>query len=67
MLDIKFAERKDIPLILGFIKELAGYEKLAHEVVATEEQLEITLFGDNPRAEVLLGSYKGEPGAYSYM
>ena len=36
----RFAERKDAALILHFIKELARYEKLEHEVVATKELLE---------------------------
>ena len=34
------AERKDVPLILQFIKELADYEKLLDEVTADEETLE---------------------------
>lgn len=33
-MNIKFATEEDIPLILQFIKELADYEKLLHEVVA---------------------------------
>ena len=36
----RFAERKDAALILHFIRELARYEKLEHEVVATKELLE---------------------------
>ena len=36
---IRFAEEKDVKLILDFIRELADYEKLLHEVVATEEIL----------------------------
>lgn len=36
----RFAEKKDIGLILQFIKELADYEHLLHEVVATEELIE---------------------------
>lgn len=48
------ALKKDIPLILRFIRELARYENLEHEVIATEESLEETLFGDHPYAEVIL-------------
>lgn len=44
--EIKLANKKDVPLILKFIKDLAEYEKLAHEVVATEEILTETLFGE---------------------
>ncbi len=44
-MQIRNAEPGDIPQILAFIKHLADYEKLSHEVVATEQQLEETLFG----------------------
>jgi GNAT superfamily N-acetyltransferase len=44
MLNFRFAERQDIALILQFIKELASYEELLHEVVATEELLEKEIF-----------------------
>lgn len=54
MINIQFATKKDVPLILTFIKELAEYEKLAHEVVATEQSLEETLFGKRAYAEVIL-------------
>ena len=43
----RYAERKDVPLILWFIKELADYEKLSNEVVATEELLEEWIFDKN--------------------
>lgn len=55
---IRFAERKDIPVILGFIRKLAEYEKLENEVVATEELLGTWLFEKN-KAEVLL-AFEGE-------
>jgi hypothetical protein len=48
----RYAERKDVPLILWFIKELADYEKRLDEVVATEELLEEWIFDKN-KAEVL--------------
>jgi len=54
-LQIRIATEDDVPLVLRFIRELAEYERLAHQVVATEESLRATLFG-NPRfAEVLIG------------
>jgi GNAT superfamily N-acetyltransferase len=59
------ATRSDVPLILALIKELAEYERLAHEVVATEEILTETLFGDRAYAEVLIASYDGEPVGYA--
>src|SRR6266540_3167088 len=53
-LRINSATEADIPLILHFIQELANYERLAHEVVATEDRLRDTLFGPHPAAEVLI-------------
>jgi GNAT superfamily N-acetyltransferase len=52
---IKPATEADIPIILSFIKKLARYERLSHEVVATEEMLRETLFGSRPKAEVAIG------------
>lgn len=46
--------RQDVPVILQLIRELAEYEKLAHEVVADEATLAEFLFGKKPYAEVLL-------------
>ncbi len=51
---IRAATSEDIPLVLRFVKELADYEKLPHEVRATEELLRQNLFGDRRAAEVLL-------------
>lgn len=52
--EIKFAQKNDIPTILNFIKDLAKYENLENEVVATEETLKETLFSEMPFAEVLI-------------
>lgn len=49
---IRYAERKDCALILQFIKELADYEKMLNEVVATPEILEEWIF-DKHKAEVI--------------
>ncbi|KAI8093703.1 acyl-CoA N-acyltransferase [Halteromyces radiatus] len=54
LVEIKPAAVQDVPLILNFIRQLAQYEKLAHEVVATEALLEQHLFGPQPKAEVIL-------------
>ncbi len=59
------ATATDVPLILSFIKGLGEYEKLSHEVVATEEFLRENLFGENPKAEVILGYYQNEPVAFA--
>jgi GNAT superfamily N-acetyltransferase len=50
----------DVPDILGFIRELAKFEKLAHEVVATEEGLRETLFGARRYAECVFVEEGGE-------
>jgi len=55
---IRPAIRQDCSTILAFIKQLAEYEKLAHEVVATEEKLQATLFGEHPSAEVIIAEYQ---------
>ncbi len=48
------ATADDVPTILRLIRSLAEYEKLLHEVTATEAQLRETLFGDRAAAEVVL-------------
>lgn len=48
----------DCSTILQFIRLLAEYEKLAHEVVATEDKLQATLFGEHPSAEVIIAEYQ---------
>ena len=45
---IRSADESDVPLIFEFIRDLARYEKLEHKVVATEDSLRASLFG-NPR------------------
>ncbi len=62
-IEIKHAVKKDIPVILEFIKKLAEYENLFHEVTATEKKLETSLFGKKPEAEVLLAFLKNKPVA----
>ncbi len=58
---IRAAAESDVPVILAFIKKLAEYEKLSHEVVATEELLRETLFGVRNTAEVAIGYIAGKP------
>ena len=63
--NIRPATADDVPLILSFIRALAVYERLEHLVVATEEGLRATLFG-NPRfAEVLIASEGDEPAGFA--
>ena len=56
---IEPACERDVALILSLIKGLAEYEKLAHEVTATEEALRASLFGSHPAAEVVI-AYAGD-------
>ena len=58
---IRAAADSDLPVILSFINKLADYEKLSHEVTATEELLRETLFGARPTAEVAIGYFGGKP------
>jgi GNAT superfamily N-acetyltransferase len=51
---IRSATARDVSVILKFIRELAEYEKLAHEVTATEEILRRSLFSEKSHAEVIL-------------
>lgn len=51
-LTFRYAERKDIPLILQFIKDLAAYEKMLDEVIADEPTLEEWIF-ERQKAEVI--------------
>ena len=57
---LRFASVEDVETILFFIKELARYEKMENEVVATKEKLRESLF-DNAHAEVVLAVYLGKP------
>jgi GNAT superfamily N-acetyltransferase len=58
---IRAASADDVPVILAFIKKLAAYEKLTHEVVATEELLRENLFGEKATAEVAVGCLADKP------
>jgi GNAT superfamily N-acetyltransferase len=62
---VRAAEEHEVALILGFIRELAQFERLAHEVVATEGQLRQALFGPRPFAEVVFACVDGEPVGFA--
>ena len=62
---IRFATIRDVPTILHFIRELARYEKLEQEMIATEEDLQNTLFGEHPQAEVILQFEKNIPVGFA--
>lgn len=62
---IRAARETDCALILSFIRGLAEYEKLAHEVIADEPALRATLFGARPAAEVVIAEDGGEPVGFA--
>ena len=64
-LHIRAAVATDASLILGFIRELAEYEKLSHEVVATETDLRVSLFGPRPVAECVLAEVGDRPVGFA--
>lgn len=66
-LSIRSATRADVPLILAFIKGLAEYEKLLHEVTATEATLAATLFPPEGRsvAECVLAFVDGQAAGFA--
>jgi len=64
-LSIRSARAEDIPLIAQFIRDLAEYERLAHEVRFDEAVLQEKLFGPRPYAEVLIGEIDGAPQGFA--
>ncbi|HET9679721.1 MAG TPA: GNAT family N-acetyltransferase [Gammaproteobacteria bacterium] len=62
---LRAANKQDTALILQFIEELADYEKMRHEVVATQDQLQENLFGDQPQAEVIIAEWGGAPVGFA--
>src|SRR5262249_4244407 len=56
---VRSATASDVPIVLGMIRALADYEKLSHEVSATEDLVRESLFGPRPSAEALL-AFEGE-------
>jgi GNAT superfamily N-acetyltransferase len=58
-LEIRAAKSEEVSDILFFIRELAEYEKLSHEVEATEERLRDSLFGESRNAEVVFAIKEG--------
>ena len=64
-LRIERATERDVPLILRLIKELAEYERMSDEVIASEDGLRRTLFGPHPAAEVVVGYAGDEPAGFA--
>jgi len=64
-LKIRPATPADTALIVQFIRELADYEKLLHEVEATEDDLRRDLFGENPRCFCDIAEVDGTPVGFA--
>ena len=62
---VRVATVDDVGVILGFIRALAAYERLADAVIADEAALAATLFGPRPAAEVLLVEADGRPRGFA--
>ncbi len=62
---IRPATAADVPRLLAFIHGIAEYERLTHQVTATEEGLLASLFGDQPAAEALLAFADDEPAGFA--
>ena len=64
-LSIRAACETDVPLILSLINELADYERLRHESVATAASLNDALFGSKPGAEAVIARVGAEPAGFA--
>jgi GNAT superfamily N-acetyltransferase len=64
-LSIRAAAVDDLDLVIGFIRALAEYERLADAVVLDRTTLGCHLFGDKPMAEVLIGEVDGVPRSFA--
>ena len=62
---IRPADAHELPLVLEFIRELAVYERLEHEVQVTTADLAVALFGPRPFAEVVFACLEGEPVGFA--
>lgn len=64
-LTLRPAAPTDSALVLSFIRELAEYERLAHEVDATEEAVAAALFCEHPRVVAEIAEWNGEPAGFA--
>lgn len=64
-LTLRLATQADVGTVLQFIRALAEYEKLLDMVVADEQKLSDTLFGDKAYAEVVIADYQGKPAGFA--
>jgi len=62
---VRVATVADAPLILEFVRDLAEYERLLHEVEMTEADVRRDLFGENPRAFCEIAEVGGMPVGFA--
>jgi GNAT superfamily N-acetyltransferase len=65
VLNVRVATADDVPDIMRFIRELAEYEHLSHEVVATEDDLRRELFCEDPVPRALIGEIDGKAAGFA--
>ena len=64
-LTIRPAAPADVPVVMGFIRELAEYERLLHAVEAEEADIARDLFGPTPRAFCDIAELEGAPVGFA--
>ena len=64
-LTIRPVRAGEAALVLQFVRELAEYEKLLHEVEATEAMIDAALFGPQPRIFCDLAEWDGAPVGFA--
>src|ERR1700681_1319760 len=64
-LTIRRARPDEAGLVLSLVRELAEYEKLLHEVEASEADIDVALFGDNPRLFCEIAEWNNEPAGFA--
>jgi GNAT superfamily N-acetyltransferase len=64
-MSIRDATPADLPLIVSLVRELAEYEKLAHQAVATEADFAESLFGPSRKAYALIVEHDGQPAGFA--
>jgi GNAT superfamily N-acetyltransferase len=62
---IRRARPDEAGLVLSLVRELAEYEKLLHEVEATEADIEVALFGENPLLFCAIAEWQGEAAGFA--
>jgi diamine N-acetyltransferase len=64
-LNIRRARPDEVPQVAALIRELAEYQKLSHEVEATEAMIADALFSDNPRLFCEIAEWDGEVAGFA--